>query len=497
MGEGNQIYAVNDNVHFDKNGLEDRTGFNSFLKAARIEKYTKMHALLKQGALENDNYPPNPTYTGLTYISAIFLGLCTLVAIYGLIATTSPALHIVSQGVLIAVAIIASAVSTLKGRERFQAFGLCAGIIMSIGLMIIIGEYFSVTPLQMSSGSFWIMAAGISLAVGALLTSRVALIMSITSTALWGYGYLSGNLSVSLAVIAFPVIAICQILLSTHLADSIGKFASVLMLCVWGGTVLSIAYANGFLIIPMIASGLILGFGALYVSKAHMLDAWTPVKQKPTYPLVWLLLMGSSLLAVLWLSSPELFPIIERTTPLTHTIWQFGLVGGGLLISALSFTGQSRQSYSFARRIMSSIVIISIASALYYQTDIEARLAQGLAAEIKLLIYTGALGILTLLTAIKFTSAIKNGYILWLMASSFIFVGVFLAATQLESWSLEMVAVSVLAGMVTLCAIAWTQKEVTQPTSIYRPLSTRDKKRLGPTQKYSYYDTDLNIGRMP
>ena len=496
MREGTQIYAINDNVHFDESGLEDRTGFNSFLKAARLEKSTKIDTLHKQGTLENDNFTSKPTFVGMTYISAIFLGLCTLIAIYGLIATSSPALHIVSHGVLISMAIIGSAISTLKGRERFQAFGLCAGIIMSFGLMVIIGEYFSVTALQISSDSLWVMAAGMSLAVGALLKSRVALTLSITTAALWGYGYLSGNLSVSLAIISFPIIAICQIWLSAHLADPIGKFASVLMLCVWGGTVLSIAYANGFLIIPMIASGLILGLGAFYVSKSHMLDAWTPVKQKPTYPLVWLLLMSSTLLAVLWLSSPEIFLTIGRKTPLSQIIWQVGLIGGGLILLALSFTRQSRQSYSVARRLMSSIVIILVAAVLYYQTAIEARLGQELAAEIKLLTYTGALGILTILTAIKFISAIKNGYILWLMASSFVFVGIFLTATQLEVWSLEMVAMTVLSGLISLCAIAWTQKDVTQPSSIYRPLSTRDKKRLGPTQRYSYEGVDIDIGRM-
>ena len=495
MMEAAKIPAVNDNVHLFEGGLEDRTGFNAFLKDVKLEKITKEEELLKQDVLESDNEPTNPALIWLKSNYPIFLRSITFVCLIGLIFVPSPALQTISLSALIVISIIISALSAMKGRERFHALGLFAAIAMSFGLMVMIGEYYAVTPLQISSDSLWVMAAGMSLAVGALLKSRVALIISITAVAIWGYGYLSETLSVSLAVFGFPIIAICQILLSNYLEDRVGKFASVIMLCVWAGIVLSVAYANNLLIVPMMLSGVILGLGAFYIFKSHMLGVWAPAQQKPTYPLVWLLLMGCTLLAALWFWSPDSFPTIGRKTPLTQAIWKAGIVGGGLLLLGVSLKRPSRQSYSFARRSMSSIVIMSIAAGLYYQGDIEARLGQELTAEFYTLIYTGTLGILAFLTATKFAIAIKNDDLLWFMVPCFVFFGVFFAATQVEIWSLEMITVSVLAAMVTACAIEWTKKDSTDASSIYRPLSAREKKRLGLTQKHNSEDVDMNIGQ--
>ncbi|MEP6341971.1 MAG: hypothetical protein ABJ275_01550 [Maricaulaceae bacterium] len=487
---GNNTQAVNDNVDVVESGLEDRIGFNSFLKTMIVEKSVVEDSARVSGHIERDITPPNRIL--LKTFGCVLLVLCIFAAICGALVTTSPIIHILSLGVLtIAFAIIVT-MSSRKPYSALHSLSLLAGIVSSFGLMAMMGESFAITSLNVSNDSFWVMAAIMSITVGVILKSRMALMVSITMTALWGYGYLSSSLNISLAVFAFPLIAISHILLASYLSDKIGKTASILMFWVWGGTVLSIAYSKGFLVFPMMISGLVLGFGAYYLAKAHVLNAWASGNQKPTRPWTWMFLMSSCLLAVLSWWNKDIFPVTGTETTLTQFVWRIGLIGGACLLVAISFLRRSGQSYSFPRRLISAIVILSIAGALHYQPETTTRFGKYLTADTKLMIYAATLGSIAILSVIKFISAIKNGSISWLIAATFILFGVFLASAQIEIVTLDLMGIALLSAMVSLCALAWTQTEINEASSTYRPLSERDKRRLHLSNPYGTINDGLS-----
>ena len=491
MGMGIQTHATNDNLHLTKHGFEDRTGFNSFLKAMTAEK-TYLDESLQTQSIE-ESHKPSLLIKIFQTLAYIGLSLVAVAAVFSLVATTSPLLHVISLVSLVTLSVSLSFYSAYKSFDRLQALSLIVAILLSFGLMVMIGDYFALTLLNISNDGLWLITTAMSLTIGGLLKSRTALMLSITMATLWGYGYLSGSLNITQAVIGFPVAALGQIFLSSYLADRIGKFASILMFWIWGGTVLSLAYAQGLLIIPMMISGLMMGFGAYYVSKAHMLNAWSETQQKPTRPWSWLALMSTAFLAALFWWSPSLFPTIGNASPLTQFIWQIGLVAGSCFMLIASLLRRSRDTYSLSRRILSSLVIIAVSTALYFQPRIIAFLGSPLANEIRLAIYLATIGVLAVLAFRKFTQAIRNSYLSWLMASSLILIGIFFACVQIEFWTYEITTVSVIAGMICLCALAWTQKETNKPSSVYRPLSKRDKKRRGPI--YSYSDMSMMQAR--
>lgn len=490
MFMGNKTQAVNDNVDVFESGLEDRIGFNSFLKTMIVEKSVAEDRESLSGHIESETTPPD--HILLKAVSYIILVLCIFAAICGLLLTTSPIIHTLSFCVLTIAFAMIVIMSSRKSHTVLHSLSLLAGLVSSFGLMAMMGESFAITSLNVLNDSFWVMTAVMSIAIGVILKSRVALMVSITMTALWGYGYLSSNLNISSAVFAFPLIAISQILLSGYLSDKIGKIASIIMFWVWGGTVLSMAYSKGFLVVPMMISGLVLGFGAYYLAKAHVLDAWGPENQKPTRPWTWMLLMGSCLLAVLAWWNQDLFPVTGTETTLTQFIWRIGLIGAACLLVGMSFLRRSMQSYSLPRRLLSAVIIISIAGVLHYEPEITARFGEHLTRDTKLLIYTAALGSAAILSVIKFISAIKNGSISWLIAATFVMLGVFLASAQIEILTLDLIGTALLSAMISLCAIAWTQKEINEPSSTYRPLSERDKRRLNLSNPYGTINDGLS-----
>lgn len=488
MGLENRAYIANDNGAPSDPSYDDRMGFNHFVKTLSQSPDLRR----RQGITQSSATPPSinsePANTEQTRArppgsrSGLSLwSLLLFIAILGFtylsLVTSHPASRIIALTGLFLSSIIAAAVSEQKQAYRFKAVTILIAIAAWVITLITLSQSFGLDIFSPYNPKFYITTALVTLAAARGLRSRLALIISVSITALWAYAVYVGYIEFSASLAAIPILAAAQVFISQGLGDGFSRRLAQLILYGWGLCALMIAAMSGFTTPEFFLSALTLLTGFVYLASTHPFFIWSQDNRRGTALLTWFALISCCLASGwLWIVPTASQSSGAGLSPMMDFIWQVGLITGALALSAAALFRNPRTSHSLMRRLMGAILIMIIAASHYFKSlrDIELNVQDINAGYvIAAMILFGGISIIVLS---KFISAIRYSHNACLLLSSLLILALFAGFVSISSIDDELLYIAVIGALMTIFGLALTHKKSTafqRAQTTYRPLKSR------------------------
>ena len=478
MGLGSQIYAFNDNSPLTHQGVDDRMGFNAFLREAKLAKENEARqeeAKLLQA--QNNAEPRRASFKSfiqpLKVTSLLLLEGLILLSVFLLITVTSPMTKIFALNSLALSSLIMSARSKLGQYGRWHEVWAVIALASCFGAIYLLGTDFAVTGLSLSGSLAWVMMAAIALVVSALIQSRTALILSLMITSIWGYGLFTSSISLSPIILAFPVLAAMQFIAAEDSRDKVVRLSYQLMLSAWTIGAIYLANMSGITTPQMLITAVMLISALLYAASTHPFKIWKSDPLKGTALLGWTGVMLAVLMTAWFWISPERFGLLSGASilpsPLANFIWQIGLIGAIGLLFIISALRHSRASYSLSRRLLGAFVMALLPLSLFFQQELHLFFNRYGLELIPLYFALACFGSVAILTLRKFISAIRFEHFGWMLVCTLLAIGTSISLSAIPEWTTDLILVTIIAALGTSCALMWTQKKYAAPNTVYKP----------------------------
>lgn len=484
MGLENRAYIANDNGAPDQPSRDDRMGFNHFVRAAAksgkarqslgTAQSTPTHPVDSTAgdSQRNKTQPPAHGF-GAALWPVLFL-LAILGTAYLSLTAPNPASRLLALTGLFGLTMAAAGLSERSGAYRLKAVSLFTAIAAWVGGLLTLAQSFGLDVFNPAASQLYIITSIITLAAAWALKSRLALILSVAITALWGYAVYAGYISFNNAFIALPVIAGLQIFISQHLGDGFSRRLSQFILYGWSLCALMIAAMSGFTTPAFILSALTLLTGLIYLSSTHPFYVWARNKSRGIAVFTWFAFMSCCLATGwLWLAPADIDLSEAALSPMMDFIWQAGLIFGALALAAAALFRNPRLSHSLSRRLIGAVVIMALAASHYFKSVNQSGAAGQDWDAVYVIAMMALLGGLGIVTLSKLISAIRHGHSGYIFLSSLFALALFASFTSMSAVDLELLYISGIGALITIFGLALTHKKTaryTQSQNTYRPL---------------------------
>ena len=482
MGQATANIA-NDNGGLSTGQFDDRTGFKNFFENFKVdyeaETRAKNEALKAQLAqaqalLTQTQEPASKAHikTALNLLKKMGMVIIAGIAVMSLWLLSKPfdpAQHLVAFSGLICAGLTVGYKAERKQNWRLKSLGVLIALISFYALIYCLGAYFSVSEFLPSNHMFWLTLSGFAFAASYALASRIALMISISMTAVWSYMQFSGFLPISEMSLFLPFIASGLTIRSGINKDKIGSMSSGLIAISWFIAANIFAFTSGLATAPFLLSIAILCIGIYYIASTHPLNVWKMNRWKTTSIIVW----GAAITAVIassWIWLYAALEISPPASPLNQFIWKLALIGGGGAILAAAFLRSSKHAHSLPRRLLGSISFIALAASHYFQKDI---ISFAETHEIEALPYFTAMvlmGVAATLTLSRFLSSIKYQHKAGLIISLCLITAIIASLSLLGSLETGGLLIFAMCAIVTIWILACTQTKDLSVQTVYRPM---------------------------
>jgi len=502
MASENRAYIANDNGAPNNPAHDDRMGFNHFVKTLS----TSPDLRRQQGHTQNPQRPSpmvsqpinneqaKPRPPGGQFRFSLW-PLLLFIAISGFtylsLVTPNPASRILALAGLTVSSVISAALSEQKEAYRFKAVTLLIAITAWTIALITLAQNFGLNIFSPYNPGLYISTALVTLAAAWSLKSRLALIISVTITALWGYGVYAGYIEFSALLAAIPILVAAQVFISQRYGDGFSRRLAQFILYGWGLCALTLAAMSGFTTPEFFISSLTLLTGFIYFASTHPLHIWAQDNRRGTALLTWFAFISCCLASGwLWIIPASSENIAAELSPMMDFVWQVGLITGALALSAAALFRNPHTSHSLMRRLMGATFVIIIAASHYFKSfgDIGVN-AQSLNASyvIAAMVLLGGISIIVLS---KFLSAIRYSHNGYLLLCGLLIFALFASFVSISSIDIELLYIAMIGALITIFGLALTRKrpiEFRHKPNTYRPLKSSGFRKNKPQHLTSPY----------
>jgi len=488
MGEAN-ITLANDNGDLSNEQLDDRTGFKNFLESFRSETHLAALEQAKADSLQESETVASPFEASLEtfkLVAATLLAGLAILSLWLLSQRNDPAQLILAFSGLSITGIGLAYIAENKQNWRVKSLGVLIALLSCFSVVYMLGTYFAVNALNPSQHLFWLALTGFAFAASYALRSRIALLISICMTAVWGYTQFTGFTPLTEMGLLLPIMAGLLCVRSSLILDNIGRITSGAIALTWALGASFMAYTSSLVTAPLLLSLGIMFIGIVYIASTHPLKTWHMDHMKTTSTGTWAVAI-IMLLATAWLWLYASFALSTPETPLNRFMWQLALIGGGSTLFAISLVRGVRHAHSLSRRLLASASFTALAASLYFQSNI---IDYFVANKLDAAPYYATMfliGIAAALTFNRLFASIRYEHKSGIVISLLLIIATGTSLSLLSKLETDGFGVFALSAILTIWTLVYTQKINRPVPTIYKPLksSSQPKNQNEPDSKTS------------